>query len=316
MDAPSTAPDFERTAPGREAPEDHHDDPTDRIVLGVAGYVADGLGVDALWVRMAFVVLALVGGVGIMAYLALWLIVFGPDRTGLPFVRYIGGAVAIVGIPLVIAGADLEFASGPVAVVALLVGLMLALWQPRRVPPARTSSTSSRAFPPPVYENYSSPGTHLVVEPSSIEGILESSEHDPGIEGDPARSPRHTRPRRTRRARREPSILGRLTFGLAVIVAAVGALIDLVNGGRLHPEQWLGAAALVCGIGLLIGALRGRAWWLIVPALLFAGTGYITGVMARIGLDADDAFGETYVYVDQSVSQRPRCRKHRRHDEP
>jgi len=104
---------------------------------------------------------------------------------------------------------------------------------------------------------------------------------------------------RRQRTRREPSMLGRLTFGLAVIVAAVGALIDLFNGGRLHPEQWLGAAALVCGVGLLVGAVRGRAWWLIVPALLFAGTGYAAGIMSRLGIDATDAFGSESVYVSE-----------------
>ena len=56
---------------------------------------------------------------------------------------------------------------------------------------------------------------------------------------------------------RPPSILGRLTLGIAVVVAAVGALIDQANGGRLHPEQWLGAAAIVCGVGLLVGAFAG-----------------------------------------------------------
>lgn len=96
-------------------------------------------------------------------------------------------------------------------------------------------------------------------------------------------------------------MLGRLTLGLAVIVAAIGALIDQFNGGRLHPEQWLGAAALVCGVGLLVGVVRGCAWWLVVPALLFAGTGYMAGLMSRLGIEATETFGEPSVYVSEST---------------
>ncbi len=67
-------------------------------------------------------------------------------------------------------------------------------------------------------------------------------------------------------------------------MAAAGALIDQANGGRLHPEQWLGAAAVVCGIGLLVGVVAGRARWLAIPAVLFAGAGFVAGEAARVGL--------------------------------
>lgn len=48
-----------------------------RIIAGVAAGVADYLGVDVTIVRIAFVVLALVGGIGIPAYLAGWLLMPG-----------------------------------------------------------------------------------------------------------------------------------------------------------------------------------------------------------------------------------------------
>ncbi len=278
MDAPS-ATDFADVAERPELadePGDVVEESSDRVVLGVAGYVADGLGVDALWVRLAFVLLALAGGVGVVLYLSLWLVVFGPDRTGLGFPRYVGGAVAIVGVPLMITVANLDFVNGPVAVVALLVGLMLALWQPRRT----TASPVRHSLPP------------LAAAP------VDELQIDGGTSEAPVVAPRHRRVRRVRQ-RREPSMLGRLTFGLAVIAAAIGALIDQLNGGRLHPEQWLGAAALVCGVGLLVGAIRGRAWWLIVPALLFAGTGYVAGIMSRLGIDATDGFGNQSVDVSE-----------------
>lgn len=46
-----------------------------RIIAGVAAGVADYFGVDVAVVRIAFVVLALVGGAGIPAYLAAWLLI-------------------------------------------------------------------------------------------------------------------------------------------------------------------------------------------------------------------------------------------------
>ena len=51
---------------------------TGRAVAGVAGGLADHLGVGVLWVRVAFAVLAAFGGAGVMAYGLLW--VFVPQR--------------------------------------------------------------------------------------------------------------------------------------------------------------------------------------------------------------------------------------------
>ncbi|MEX2556667.1 MAG: PspC domain-containing protein [Actinomycetota bacterium] len=52
---------------------------TDRVVAGVAGGLAERLGIDAILIRLAFVVLAFAGGFGIVAYLVAWLI-GGEDR--------------------------------------------------------------------------------------------------------------------------------------------------------------------------------------------------------------------------------------------
>ncbi len=49
-----------------------------RLLGGVAAGAADYLAVDPVLVRVAFVVLALVGGLGVPLYLAAWLLV--PDE--------------------------------------------------------------------------------------------------------------------------------------------------------------------------------------------------------------------------------------------
>lgn len=48
---------------------------TDRTIAGVAGGLANYFGIDPLFVRIAFVVLALINGLGAILYLVLWLII-------------------------------------------------------------------------------------------------------------------------------------------------------------------------------------------------------------------------------------------------
>ncbi len=50
----------------------------DRMLGGVAAGIARYLGVDVAVIRIAFVVLAIVGGIGIPLYLACWLLI--PDE--------------------------------------------------------------------------------------------------------------------------------------------------------------------------------------------------------------------------------------------
>lgn len=53
---------------------------TDRIVGGVCSGLAAGFHVEVLWVRLAFVVLAFINGVGLLLYIVLWVLM--PERAG------------------------------------------------------------------------------------------------------------------------------------------------------------------------------------------------------------------------------------------
>lgn len=52
----------------------------DRILGGVCSGLAEGFHVEALWVRLAFVILSFLNGVGILLYIVLWVLM--PERAG------------------------------------------------------------------------------------------------------------------------------------------------------------------------------------------------------------------------------------------
>jgi signal transduction histidine kinase len=96
-------------------------------VAGVAGGVADHLETDVLWVRAAFVALAAVGGVGLVAYALLWIFVrqepVGTTRTMSPREQQqaLGLAALGLGIGLVasaLGNTTLGWIVGPLGVVA------------------------------------------------------------------------------------------------------------------------------------------------------------------------------------------------------
>ncbi|MGB3737129.1 MAG: PspC domain-containing protein [Ilumatobacter sp.] len=246
----------------------------DEVVGGVGSEIASALGIDALWVRLAFVVLALVGGVGVLLYAGLWLaLIVGTER---PWARRTGGVLVIVGVPLYISGARVTLATGTGAVIVLLVGMALALWnRDTSEVEHRERATAPPADPDATIE-------HPVVVANSV--------------ADPVQERRAKRLRSVR-DRPPPSPLGRATLGAAVVVAAAGALIDEINGGRLHPEQWLGAAAIVCGVGLLVGTARGRGRWLIVPAAAFTVAGFVGGGLAQAGVPIEKLGSDSFTYI-------------------
>lgn len=260
--------------PSSAGPRPGDGDRSSRLVGGVAATIGARLGVDALWVRITFVLLALAGGLGLLVYAGAWLaLVAGERPTTLGrLARVAGGVVLVAGVPLALNAGSFELMSGQGAVVALLAGLTLALWGGRR-------ETGPTATDP-----------------------LVASPWEPGVDAtDPApdANPTASRSSHPPRAVRPRSILGQAVLGLAIATAAVGGLIDELNGGRAHPEQWLGSAAAVCGAGLIVGAFRGRARWLVVPAAGFAAAGYVTGVAASVGVPLHEMADDRYVWIGE-----------------
>jgi phage shock protein C len=92
----------------------------DQVIAGVCGGLGRYLGIDPVVIRIAFVVLALVGGSGILAYIIGWLVIpeersgdstgrsaiadpAGAERSG----SLVGSGSALLGALLVVVGAAL-----------------------------------------------------------------------------------------------------------------------------------------------------------------------------------------------------------------
>src|SRR4051812_12587952 len=76
----------------------------DRVLTGVAGGIGERLGIDPVVVRLAFVVLSLAGGVGILCYIAAALVSRGPDATATPAASPRASTMQAISVGLVVAG--------------------------------------------------------------------------------------------------------------------------------------------------------------------------------------------------------------------
>ena len=108
----------------------------DRVIGGVAGGLGAYLGIDTVIVRLVFVVLALAGGGGILAYIIAWIVIPEAPEDGMPAPeRADSGTPVLVGLVLVALGGLLLVDQllpafswryvGPVLLI-LLGGLLLA----------------------------------------------------------------------------------------------------------------------------------------------------------------------------------------------
>jgi signal transduction histidine kinase/phage shock protein PspC (stress-responsive transcriptional regulator) len=107
----------------------------DRVLAGVAGGLGERLGIDPVVIRLAFVVLALAGGAGVVLYLVLFLVMGWPDSNGEPVPTPRTGARQALAVALVVAGllvisrsAGLWFGDQIVWPAALAVAGSAVLW--------------------------------------------------------------------------------------------------------------------------------------------------------------------------------------------
>lgn len=223
----------------------------DRVIAGVASGAAHYLQVDPVVVRIAFVVLCLIGGVGLLLYLAAWLLM--PDAAtniqehGNGVRRdeprfWIAVALIVVASALL---ADELWRPGLVWPLALIgIGLLLFHRPPVTASPGESFDPQGRGAPAPTPDP----------------GLTDATPPPP--QAKPTAAPPLAHPRRPR------SILTRGTLAFGLIAGGVAALVDTAGVLDLTFEHYLALALTVVGVGLLVGAWWGRSATLLVLGAL------------------------------------------------
>jgi phage shock protein PspC (stress-responsive transcriptional regulator) len=285
----------------------------DRVVAGVCGGLGRTLGVDPVLLRVLVVVFTVIGGAGLLAYLVGWLLVpedgtdtsegqrlvdgVRRDPSAARSVLTVVGAVvvALIAVPLLIALADGHAAAGTILIAAAVVGGAV-VWASRR-PAAPPAAPVAYGAPTTAAAAPAAPGTEAqafgdtLVTPTTV---LPSSEPAGyaygGTGGYGPYGPTPTGfvpPPAAPAPPRERSALGALTVSLAVLATGVLAAVSLL-GGSVPAVAYLAVPLTVLGIGLLVGAVVGRARWLLLLAIPLA---LMTALVAAVPQAVRDTAG-------------------------
>ena len=109
---------------------------TQRVIAGVCGGLGEYFGLDPIWFRIGFVVLALGGGSGILIYLVMWLVtqpapngrVSPPPGRGAPTGAAVVGAVFMIVGTIALANTIAPWMAQYIwPVVFVLIGLALVM---------------------------------------------------------------------------------------------------------------------------------------------------------------------------------------------
>jgi phage shock protein PspC (stress-responsive transcriptional regulator) len=239
---------------------------TDRKIAGVAGGLAAYLGVDPLWIRIAFVVVSIPGGLGVLLYLLGWALIpeeGEPAAIGEGLLEHLRRAPTWVAIVVfVIAGiVFFDRAWGPPAFwAAALIGVGIWLYHndthrqppvggPPAAPPAGGTPPTGT---PPVFDAPPPPPSY-----SAAVGA-----------GYAPRTAYATRPVPAPRTPRPRSFLGRYTLAAMLVVLGVTAALDNLGAVTVPARAYPALALLVVSAGLIVGAFWGRSRSLILAGLL------------------------------------------------
>jgi phage shock protein PspC (stress-responsive transcriptional regulator) len=251
---------------------------SDRKLFGVAGGLGRYAGVDPLIFRILFVVLAVFGGSGILLYALAWLLIpdEGQDESeGQRLVRghtdgstvstVVAGVVVLI-LGLVFMGTVLDTGPGlgglgALVVVGVIVALLLNRGQRPGPEQAQTGPTYGPVPPPQEPGSYGqTPGTAYATTAPAQTPPPPPSWTAPTQPVPPAPPP----------PPRERSILGRLTVSAVLIVVGLMVGWNGLSDDDFKVVSIFATALAVVAIGLLVGAVAGRARGLIVLGILLS----------------------------------------------
>ena len=260
---------------------------TDKVIAGVAGGIGAYFGIDAVIVRIAFIVLTFLGGAGPFLYLIGWL---GLPREDSPSVvanalrgdsphrlRSLAAVVLIVLGLLITANlsgelfgvfVDVWSIAPYLALILIAAGVALVLWPgpAGRHKPAPARPPAPAASPPPTAHATPAP------PPPTAAGPEWSVASPPGPPPPAAGS---VSPAKRRRGR---SPFGSLTVAALFVYAGAAVMLDRLDAVDMDIGVFFAIALAITGVGLLASAFAVPARGLIflgvllcVPALLLAG---------------------------------------------
>ncbi|MEZ0579469.1 PspC domain-containing protein [Nocardioides sp. MH1] len=243
----------------------------DRKIAGVAGGVARHFDIDPLVVRVLFVLLAIFGGGGLLAYAAGWLLIpeEGSDE-GVVRVdhRTRTALLAIVGVVCALSLVGDSFGGWgfpwPLAIVGLAIAAIAAAVRPKPHPGPLPAS------------GWVQPSTAAVPQPAAR----------PPYSGPRPPAPRPKDPRK-----RGP-ILFWFTLGLAAVGLALVATLDLA-GWDAPASAYPAAVLAACGVMLVVGSVYGRAGGLVFVGLVAALATLVAAAVDDISAGQVDARPQT-----------------------
>lgn len=312
------------------------------VISGVAAGVAERLAIDVVWVRAAFIVSCFFGGLGLLAYAALWALL--PDassgRSAVEGVLERRDRITTwVGIGLIVWAGLLaldrianRFFGGwwypfdrildrlgfPLVLVA--IGALI-LWWGQRDPRGPDGAPPSPSFddrgdhdldggdPTPDVEPEEAPTTAAAMEgpeaaPTSAAATapIATSAWTRAAAWRPARVASPPPPPAPPRPPRERSILGRATVAATFLLVGAAALVAQLFGIDLAAADYIALALATIGGGLVIGAWRGRSRGLVLVGLLLLPPLLLASAVRHLPVGLSDGMGQEYRFIE-SASQ-------------
>jgi phage shock protein PspC (stress-responsive transcriptional regulator) len=247
----------------------------DRKLGGVAGGIARHLDIDPLVVRVAFVVLSLFGGAGLVMYAAGWILLpedgeqrqpLGLDDRSRSVALILAG---ILGAALLVGQWDWFWVPGPL----ILVGLVVWLFMSRRnettatAAQAPTAPAAPTAPPPGAGPNAVTPEQRWA-GPAAYQQAPAYDRADEPAPPPPVQPIRYVAPAPRNPRKRGPKLFW-FTMALATLAVGVVGVVD-VSGAPVPGSLYPAVVVAVVGVMLVIGSFFGRAGGLILVGLLAA----------------------------------------------
>ncbi len=250
----------------------------DRKIAGVAAGIGHYLGVDPTIVRIAFILLAFVGGIGILLYLVCWLVMpkgeisERGDARGVDPWTIAALAALVLGVGLLFGWHGFDDGFQVFAGLALIGG---GIWLLVRDDPPGAPSVPATAPPPP--PTSAPPQGAVPAGAGSNESPVETHLAEGAAPAAPS----------SRRGPITAGVLSLLSIGVALVIA--GSLSGWFDASA---SVVLAAALVVVGAGLVLASVVGRARWLFVVGFVLT---FALLTAAAVEPLVEDGIGEEVV---------------------